>query len=92
LRDDVDGLVSGETEELRDDGGGGELDEDNVVESDAVEGVLESHAALDLVGLDHRFEDVLDLERLSSPRKVVRNGENGSEIVGGVTPLSRKPA
>ncbi len=42
-----------QAEHVGDDGGGGDLDEHDVVEADAVEGVLEGEAALDLVGLDH---------------------------------------
>ena len=83
LGDDVDGLVAREAEELGDDGGGGELDEDDVVESDAVERVLERHAALDLVRHDHRAEDVLDGEgSLASgdvgARDPVGDGHDGS--------------
>lgn len=62
LGDDVDSLFASESEELGNDRGGGELDKDDVVESDSVERVLESHATLDLVSHDHRGEDVLDGE------------------------------
>lgn len=86
LRDDVDGLLAGESEELGNDGGGSELDEDNVVESDAVERVLEGHASLDFVRHDHRGEDVLDGEGGFASGDVgsgdpVRNGHDRSTEV-----------
>jgi hypothetical protein len=92
LRYNVDGLVASQTEELGDDGGRGEFDKDNMVQSDAVERVLESHAALDFVCFDHGFEDVFDLERLAFAGEVVRDGEDRSEVVGGVTPFGSEPA
>lgn len=92
LRDDVDGLVAGEAEHLGDDGGGRELDEDDVVEADAVERVLEGHAALNLVCLDHGGQDVLDDELLARAGEVVGDGEDGAEVVGRVAPFSGEPA
>lgn len=78
LRDGVDGLVAAEAEELGDDGCGCNLDEDDVIEADAVEGVEEREATLDLVGLDHGFEDVLDGQGLALAREVVGDGEDGA--------------
>ena len=88
LRDGVDGLVAREAEHLGDDGGGGDLDEDDVVEADAVEGVEQREAALDLVCLDHALEEVTDCEvGLARPREVVGDGEDGAEVVGRVSPF-----
>jgi hypothetical protein len=42
------------------DGGRGDLDQDDVVESDAVERVEQREATLNLVRCDHALEDVLD--------------------------------
>ena len=57
-----------------------------MVESDAVERVEEGEAALDLVRFDHALEDVLDRDAFALARQVVRDGEDGPEIVGWVTP------
>ena len=97
LRDDIDGLRVGEAEEFGDDGSRGELDEDDVVKSDAVERVLESHASLDLVSHDHAVEDVLDGEGGLAVGDVgagdpVRNSEDSSKVIGGVSPLGSEEA
>ena len=60
--DGVESLLAGEAEHLRDDGGGGDFDEEHVIEADLVEGVFQREAALDLVGFDHRGEDVAHSE------------------------------
>jgi hypothetical protein len=52
-----------EAEQLADDGGARDLDEDDVIEADLVEGVFERDAALDFVRLDHGGEDVAHGER-----------------------------
>jgi hypothetical protein len=57
-----------------------------VVETDAVERVQEGEATLDLVGLDHPFEDVVYGQRLTLAGKVVGNREDGSQVVRRVTP------
>lgn len=92
LRDDIDSLVSSESHHFRNDGGGSEFDEDDVVESDSVERVLEGHTSLNLVSLDHGFEDVLHRERFSSSGKVIGNGQDSSEVVRRVTPFSSEEA
>ena len=101
LGDSIAGLSLVETHHLCDDGGGGQLDEHNVVETDLVERVLQRHAALDLVGPDHSLEDVSDLEDLAvaevaagpvCPGDPVGCCEDGAQVVRGVTPLSGQPA
>lgn len=101
LGDSIGGLLLGQAEELGDDSGGGDLDEDNVVETDLVVGVKESQAALDLVGLDHGLENLLDGDDLAvaevSSSTVgtgdpVSDSENGTQVVRWVTPLSGQPA
>ena len=101
LGDGVGGLLLGEAEHLGDDGGGGDLDEDNVVETDLVVGVLEGEDTLDLVGLDHGLEDILDLEDLAvadvaagavGAGDPVGDGEDTADVVGGMTPLGGQPA
>lgn len=101
LGDGVGDLLLAETEHLGDDGGGGNLDQDNVVQANLVVRVEESQAALDLVGLDHALEDILDGEDLAASEVTtslvgavhpVGDGEDGTEVVRGVTPLGGEPA
>lgn len=72
-----------------------------MVQADLVEGVLESHDTLDLVGPDHGLKHVPGLEDLAvsevstspvGPGDPVCDCENGTKVVGGVTPLSGQPA
>lgn len=101
LGDSVGGLLLGQAEHLGDDGSGGDLDQDNVVETDLVEGVEEGEAALDLVGLDHGLKDLLDGDDLAVANVTtgavgagdpVGDSENGAQVVRWVTPLSGQPA
>jgi hypothetical protein len=92
MADNVDGLVAGKAEKLGDDGSGGDLDEDDVVETDAVERVLEREHSLDLVGLDHALEHVSDCQRSTAVGNVgsgdpVCDSENGAQVVRRVAPL-----
>lgn len=90
LGDGVGNLLLAEAEHLGDDGGGGDLDEDDVVETDLVVRVEQGEAALNLVGLDHGLEDVTDGEDLAA-REVtasligsvdpVGNSEDGAQVV-----------
>ena len=72
-----------------------------MVETDLVERVLQRHAALYLVGLDHGFQNVLDREDLAGadisaspvrPANPVRDGKDGAEVVAGMTPFGGEPA
>ena len=101
LGDGVGGLLLVEAEHLGDDGGGGDLDEDDVVETDLVVRVEESEAALDLVGLDHALENIADGELLAVGEVAaglvgagdpVGDGEDGAKVVRGVAPLGSEPA
>ena len=83
-------MGDGDVQELGHDGGRGDLDEDDVVEADAVERVEQREAALDLVRFDHALEDVLDRDALTLARQVVRDGEDRTEIVGRVAPFTRE--
>jgi hypothetical protein len=80
----------GDVQELGHDGGRGDLDEDDVVETDTVERVEQREAALDLVRFDHALEDVLDRDGLAFTRQVVRDGEDGPEVVGWVAPWKER--
>jgi len=88
LRNDIDSLIASESQHFRNNGGGSEFDEDNVIETDSVERVLESHTSLNFVSLDHGFENVLHLEGFSSSSEVISDGEDSSQVIGRVTPFS----
>ncbi|KAI6763530.1 hypothetical protein HG531_012918 [Fusarium graminearum] len=101
LGDSIGNLLLVEAEHLGDDGGRGDLDEDNVVKTDLVVGVEKSQAALNLVGLDHGLENILDDKGLAASEVAaglvgtvdpVGDSEDGTEVVRGVTPLSSEPA
>ena len=76
----------GDVQELGHDGSRCDLDEDNVVEADAIERVEQCETALDLMRFDHALEDILDRDGLALARQVVRDGEDGPEIVGWMAP------
>lgn len=101
LGDGIGSLLLIEAEHLAHHGGAGNLDQDNVVEADLVEGVEEGQAALNLVGLDHGLENVADGEGLAAsdvaaglvgPGDPVSHSEDGAQVVRGVSPLGSQPA
>ncbi len=79
LGDNVDSLVAGVAEQLGDNGSRGDLDEDNVVKTNTVEGVLESEASLDLVSLDSGSEDILNSEGFWPLAMLVRLIQSATE-------------
>src|SRR5690606_30022500 len=90
------------SKELRGDGRAGDAHQQDVVEPDRIEAVVEGEHALDLVGLDHRGDDVAHrrggrpvrtgrLRGRLPPRDPVRNGEDGGEIVRRMPPFGREP-
>jgi hypothetical protein len=101
LSDSIGNLLLVEAEHLGDDGGRGNLDKNNVIKADLVVGVEESQATLDLVGLDHGLEDILDNKGLAASEVTtslvgtvdpVSNSEDSTQVIRGVTPLSSEPA
>jgi predicted restriction endonuclease len=74
-------LRSESLQHLGDHGRGRDLDKDDVIKTDAVERVQQRQAALDLVGLDHAFKDIFDSHVLTGAGKVVRDGEDGAQVV-----------
>ncbi len=66
LRHRIDDLVVSQSHQLGNHGGGGHLDQHHVIEAHAVEAVFQREHALDLVGLDHRREDIAHENRASS--------------------------
>lgn len=90
LGNSVGNLLLVEAEHLGDDGGGGHLDEHDVVQTDLVEGVEQGQAALDLVGLDHGLEHILDGIDLAASQVAaglvgavdpVGDGQDGTQVV-----------
>ena len=101
LGDGISGLTLGEAEHLRDHSGGSDLDEDDMVETDLVEGVFQSKNTLDLMGLDHALENILDLENLAVAQisastvgagDPVSDSKDTTQVVGRMTPLGGQPA
>ena len=58
-----------------------------MIETDAVEGVEKGETSLDLVSLDHAREDVMYGELLALTGEMISDGENGTQVVGWVTPF-----
>ncbi len=101
LGDGVAGLDLGQAEELGDNSSGCDLDQNDVVEANLVVRVEKRQASLDLVGLNHGLEDLLDGDNLAVAQvpsstvgagNPVSDGQDSSEVVGWVTPLSGQPA
>ncbi|MCY1393451.1 hypothetical protein D9M71_83470 [compost metagenome] len=77
-------------------GGGRQLDQHHVIQADAVEGVLQGHHALYLVGLDHGFQHQAHGQRRLAPGQaplgqMIGHGKDAAQIVGGVRPFGRQP-
>ena len=87
LGDGVNDLITVETQELGGNRGAGDLDKDDVIETDAVEGGEEGETPLDLVSLDHAREDVMHGELLALTGEMISDGEDGTQVVGWVTPF-----
>jgi hypothetical protein len=68
-------------QKLGDDCGTRNLDEDDMVETNAVERVEQSKTTLNFVRFDHAFEDVANGQRLSLASQVVRNGKNSAQVI-----------
>ena len=61
-----------------------------MIKPDTVEGVEESKATLDFVGLDHGLENVMDGQRLSLAGEVISNREDGTQVIGRMPPCERE--
>lgn len=90
LGDGVGDLLLVEAEHLGDNSSAGNLDEDNMVQTDPVVRVQQGQAALNLVGLDHALENITDGELLAASNVTtslvgtgdpIGNGEDGTQIV-----------
>lgn len=77
-------------------GGGGYLDQNHMVEANAVEGVFQRQHALDLVSHDHGFEHIAHQQwRFTCGhallRQVIGNGQDAAEVVRRVGPFGGQP-
>lgn len=79
-------LSEARLQELGDDCGTSNLDEDDVVETNAVERVEQGKTTLNLVRFYHALEDVVNCERLSLTSEVISNGENSTQVIRRVAP------
>lgn len=61
-----------------------------MVEADAIERVEQREATLYLVRFDHALENVLNGDALALACQVVRDGEDGTEIIRRVAPCNNK--
>ena len=71
---------------LADHGSTSNLDEHNMIQTDTVVAIQEGKAALNFVRLDHALEQVFDGELLTLPRQIIRNGQDGTQVIGGMSP------
>jgi hypothetical protein len=62
------------------------LDQYDVVQANAVERVQKCQGTLDFMGLDHAFEDIPYSQALSLTSEVIRDGKNGTKVIGWMTP------
>jgi hypothetical protein len=101
LCDGIGGLLLVEAEKLGNNSSGSDLDQNNVVQTDLVVGVLQSQNTLDFVSLDHGLQNILNCQNLATSnvstsavgaRDPVGNSKNTTQVVRGVTPLGGKPA
>jgi hypothetical protein len=60
LGNGIDGLIAVETEHFGNDCRGSHFDEDDMIETHSVEGVEEGKRALNFMGFDHAFENVVN--------------------------------
>ncbi len=91
VRDGIDDLIARPTEHRRDHRGGRYAYEKHMIEADAVETVLQSKHALNLMGLDHLGQYVANFDRLAATRQIIRHGQDTAQIIRRVTPFSRQP-
>ncbi len=65
-----------------------------MIESDAIEGVVQRQDALDFMGLDHGRQQIVNGERghrLAAPGQIIGNGQNPAQVIAGMPPLRGKP-
>lgn len=101
LGDGIGSLLLVEAEHLADNSRAGNLDENYVIQTNLVERVEQSKAALNLVRLDHSLENIADGEDLAASEVTaglvgtgdpVSHGQDSAQVVTGMSPLSSEPA
>jgi hypothetical protein len=92
LRDSIYDLVAVQAQHLRHNSRARNFYEDDMIETNTIKRVEEGETALNFMGLDHGSQDVVDGQGLTLTGKVISNREDGTEVVGWVTPFSSKPA
>lgn len=65
----------------------GDFDEDNMVQSSTIERIEHGKLPLNFMRLDHAFQDIAHSQGLALARKMVGNGEDGPQIIGGMPPF-----
>ena len=61
-----------------------------MIETGTVEGVQQGETALDFVRFDHALKNILDGDVLTSASEMIRNGEDGAQVVRRMTPYKIK--
>ena len=92
----VDDFIAGQAHQARYHRGGSHLDQQHVIEADAIEAVLQRDHALNFMRFDHAGEDIAHGQRFFAgsnglARQVVGHGQDAAEVVGGVTPFRGQP-
>lgn len=59
-----------------------------MIQPNAIERVEESQATLNLMGLDHRFENLMNGNRLTLTSEMIGNSQDGTEVVGWMSPYN----
>src|SRR5439155_9561685 len=77
-------------------GGGSNPNQDDMVQPELVEAVLEGQNALDLVGLDHRVQNIADGQgslggSVGAAVQVVAKGEDSAQVVRRMSPFAGQP-
>jgi hypothetical protein len=86
LGDGINSLIAVESKQFRDNGCRSNLDKDDMIEADSVEGVEESKRALNLMGFDHCFEHITNGEGLALPAEMIGDSENSAKVIRRMTP------
>ena len=92
----IDDVFLAATEQAGDHGGGGDLDQDDVVYPDPIKAVFQRQHALDFVRLDHGGQNVFNRQRRLALRHAgagnpVGRGQDAAQVVGGMAPFGGQP-
>ena len=92
----IDDLPAGAAEHVGRHRGGGQPDQDDVIQADPVEGIEQRIAALDLVGLDGMAQQVAYRHWRAAfaarlPAQIVSQRQEGAQVVGRMPPFGGQP-